>query len=99
MYELQKNRWLKHIDFAIADILTLECLYLVLVNFMISKREWNRLGVHKQVAVAIPIISILLYTAYDFHKNILRRSAMMELAAAFNYACFVSGSIRVYLYL
>lgn len=99
MYELQKNRWLKHIDFAIADILTLECLYLVLVNFMISKREWNRLGVHKQVAVAIPIISILLYTAYDFHKNILRRSAMMELAAAFNYACFVSGSILVYLYL
>ena len=51
------------------------------------------------LAVAIPIISILLYTAYDFHKNILRRSAMMELAAAFNYACFVSGSILVYLYL
>jgi hypothetical protein len=66
MYELQKNRWLKHIDFAILDILTMECLYLLLAKLLISKKEWDKLGVHKQVAVAIPVVALILYVAYVF---------------------------------
>ena len=99
MYELQKNRWLKHIDFAILDILTLECLYLVLVKLMISKKEWNKLGVHKQVAVAIPIVALILYVAYDFHKKILQRKLLMELACCFQYVSCVCGGVLIYLYL
>ena len=99
MYELQKNRWLKHIDFAILDILTLECLYLILVKLLISKKEWNKLGVHKQVAVAIPIVALILYVVYDFHKKILQRKLLMELACCFQYVSCVCGGVLIYLYL
>ncbi|MDO5702680.1 MAG: hypothetical protein Q4G47_04935, partial [Lachnospiraceae bacterium] len=74
MYQLRKNRWLKHIDFGIFDILTMECLYLVMAKIMISEKEWEKLGVHKQVAIAIPVIAVILYIAYDFHRKILYRS-------------------------
>ena len=99
MYELQKNRWLKHIDFAILDILTMECLYLLLAKLLISKKEWDKLGVHKQVAVAIPVVALILYVAYDFHRKILHRKLLMELACCIQYVSCVCGGVLIYLYL
>lgn len=99
MYQLRKNRWLKHIDFGIFDILTMECLYFVMAKIMISAKEWEKLGVHKQVAIAIPVIAVILYIAYDFHRKILYRSFLREVVCVVQYVSFLCGGILIYLYL
>ncbi len=99
MYELQKNRWMKHLDFAVLDILVLECLYFVLVKILIPRKEYESFGVHKHVALAIPVIALLLFIAYDFYKKVLHRSFVMELFSSLQYMLFLSGGILIYLYL
>ena len=35
-------------------------------KLLTAKKEWDKLGVHKQVAVAIPVVALILCAAYVF---------------------------------
>ena len=99
MYKRQKSKWMKHFDFLLLDILTLVCLYCVLVKLFISEYQIVKFGIHVKIAYCIPIICILMFAIHNFYNNILARDAFEEFVECVKYMFFHAICILFLLYI
>ena len=98
MYERAKNRWFKHFDFIILDLIVIELSYL-LVCYLRMKNNWYLFtDLYRTMRVLIVLFDIIIICTIPVHKNILKRKIHQELLEAFkNVSMLVMGMI-LYLY-
>ncbi|GHU61313.1 galactosyl transferase [Clostridia bacterium] len=96
MYEKTPNKWIKHWDFVLWDIL---CLALVCCILFIQKEIpedilWNEF---KQLFVFM-FMDIFTFSIFDDLQDILKRSWVDEIGATLNHSVFVFLFILLYLH-
>ena len=73
MYESAKNRWFKHFDFMLLDMVVIELTYL-LVCYLRMKNNWYLFtNLYRSMQVFVVLVDFIIICAIPVHKNILKR--------------------------
>ncbi|MDY2628718.1 MAG: sugar transferase [Lachnospiraceae bacterium] len=98
MYERAKNRWFKHFDFIILDLIVIELSYL-LVCFLRMKNNWYLFtDLYRTMRVLILLFDIIIICTIPIHKNILKRKVHQELLESFKNSSILVIAMILYLY-
>lgn len=98
MYKREKRSWMKHLDFTIADILSLQ------IAFVIS--YFIRLGIHNpysskpylRLAIILVLLDICVVFFMETYRGILRRNHMQELRAVVISCTSIFLGLLLYMY-
>ena len=98
MYEHKKNRWFKHFDFMVADMIVLEITYLIVCYL----RMWHQMSLftalYRNMQMYLLFFYLLQTAAIPIHKNILKRNIFQELWETLKASTVLVLSINLYLY-
>lgn len=93
-----KDRWLKHIDFAILDLIVLEACYALAYYLRKQSTEGLFDGGYKTTFMAIFFLAIMIQVIVPVHRDILKRSFEHEMRCSFEYSSMVVGSVLAVLF-
>lgn len=98
MYRREKNRWLKHFDFMVLDILCLEFAFLTAcvirngVGWPFDDDSYAKLG------IIILLLHVCVVFFLDSYKNIVKRGYLIEIKAVIKHNSAVMLCVFVYLF-
>ena len=98
MYRRGKNRWLKHFDFMVLDILCLELAFIAACiirngfGWPFDDDSYAKLG------VVILLLHVCVVFFLDSYKNIVKRGYLVEIKSAVKHDSAVMLSVFVYLF-
>ena len=98
MYRRKSERWVKHIDFMVVDIISLQ------ISFVLS--YWIRLGslnpygeqIYLNIAVILTLIDVLVSIFFESFKNVTKRGYYNEFAMMAKHVCLVLLFLSFYLF-
>lgn len=110
MYQQQKSGWIKHWDFAIMDIITLEIVFFAsyMLRYALSLWELNMWGtlsdgvngsIYNEMSVMLVVFSVIATVMIKPYSGILRRNFLQEFFAAFSFVSVVIGCALVFLFI
>lgn len=79
MYEKTKNRWFKHLDFMILDMIILELAYLLSYYIRLGKGVGVHNNLYQNMQIIVLVFDIVLMLTMKVHKNILKRKILQEI--------------------
>lgn len=99
MYERAKNRWFKHMDFMILDLVVLEITYLI-ICYLRMKNSWHLFtDLYRTMRVLVVVFDFLIICTVPVHKNILKRKLYQEYLECIKNVSILVVAMLVYLYL
>ncbi len=99
MYKRNEKSWLKHLDFAILDILILQVAYVI--AYMI-RHGWvvpYRVPIYSRLAAIIVILDVIVVLFSECYSGILKRNKFQELRAAVVHVTIVFFGVLAYIFL
>ena len=98
MYESAKNRWFKHFDFMLLDMVVIELTYL-LVCYLRMKNNWYLFtNLYRSMQVFVVLVDFIIICAIPVHKNILKRKVHQELWESMKNVSILVMALMLYLY-
>ncbi len=99
MYSRKKNRWLKHLDFILLDILSI-CIALFLA-YAIRHGLRSHYGSEEYFRIGMVMIFADLVIVFfsDSYKDVIRRGYLKEFRAAFIHLSLVMCGLLLYLFI
>ena len=79
MYEKTKNRWFKHLDFMILDMIILELAYLLSYYIRLGKGVGAHNNLYQNMQIIVLVFDIVLMLTLKVHKNMLKRKILQEI--------------------
>lgn len=99
MYSRKKNRWLKHLDFILLDMISISlALFLAYIirhgfgNGYAAAEYWR-------IGVILILIDLVIVFFRDSYKDVIRRGYLKEIGASFTHLSFVMSGLLLYLFL
>lgn len=101
MYREEKRGWMKHIDFTLMDIISLQLAYII--SYYIHTGANFRIlpysnGYYLRLAIIIIMVDICIVFFFDSYTGILRRTRVQEFKAVFIHCTLVFGAILIYMW-
>lgn len=98
MYERAKNRWFKHFDFIILDLLVIELAYLF-ACYLRMKNSWYLFtDLYRTMRVLILLLDGIIICTLPVHKNILKRKVYQEFLESIKNITVLVVAMMLYLY-
>ncbi|MDD7389312.1 MAG: sugar transferase [Lachnospiraceae bacterium] len=98
MYERAKNRWFKHFDFIILDLLVIELAYLF-ACYLRMKNSWYLFtDLYRTMRVLILLLDGIIICTIPVHKNILKRKVYQEFLESIKNITVLVVAMMLYLY-
>jgi len=96
-----RHSWIKHLDFAIMDILAIEIAYYVSIFYRITDElsYKNTEDVYKEVALFLILLTLLELACTTNYKNILKRKPVEELLSTVRHMVVISFGMILYMFL
>lgn len=98
MYKMGAHGWLKHIDFVLCDVLSLQLAY-VLAYVLRFDHGWflYRDDLYNRLALILIIVDVLTCMIFNTMHNVLKRGFYREFAATVRHALLVFAMLTIYL--
>ena len=98
MYKKPKNRWYKHLDFVVLDMILLELAYLLSYYIRIGERFHDKDNLYQNMQIIVLVFDVLIALSVNAHKNILKRKLMQEIWESVKNMTLLVVFIMAYLY-
>lgn len=98
MYKVEKNRWIKHIDFLLSDIL---CVEIAFVLAYMMKNGWaNPMNVeeYRHIAVILLFLPICISFFAEPYSGVLRRGWVKEFVQTVKDVCMLMALLFLYMF-
>lgn len=98
MYSRKKNRWLKHLDFMLLDIVSIVLSLFLSYGFrhgFASRYAWDE---YQRICGVMIVIDIVMVFFRNSYKDVIRRGYLKELRAAFTHFTLVMTGLLLYLF-
>ena len=99
MYRKRNKGWLKHLDFAVLDLMCMQiCLALAYFG---RHRELSRLyrdSVYQNVVLLLAVFEFVYLFFIDGYRDILKRGYYIELVSAVKEVCLLEMLLAFYLF-
>ena len=99
MHQREKTRWLKHLDFMVLDIVTVEIVFIVVCHIRMRVMHWNYSQVYRSTQIMLLMLAFFVVVLMPLHKNILKRGPLHELAESLRYVSILAIGMMLYHYL
>lgn len=98
MYKKRVNGWLKHYDFIIFDLLSIQIAFVLayIIRFGIANPYMNR--EYLNLAVVFELVDFFSMVAFNAYKNVLKRGWYIEFVSTLKHVCIVEGITLFYLF-
>lgn len=99
MYCKDSNKWTKHADFIILDMICLQIAYIF--AYGISGYGFNvyKITLYRNMAVFLELVDIIVIFTYGTMKNILKRGSYQNFIITMNHAVMIGALAIFYLFL
>lgn len=101
MYREEKRSWMKHIDFTLMDIISLQFAYII-SYFIHSGKGFQVLPYADQyymrLAIIIIMVDICIVFFFESYTGILRRNKWQEFKAVVIHCALIFGAILIYMW-
>ena len=98
MYSEGKRSWVKHLDFTVLDIVSLELALILAYAWRFNGGWLFKADIYERLAVILLLIDIVVVFFVEPYKGILRRNKYQEFRATLTSAVVNFGGILVYMY-
>ncbi|MCI5741414.1 MAG: sugar transferase [Lachnospiraceae bacterium] len=101
MYREEKRSWMKHIDFTIMDIISLQLAYII--SYYIHTGKSFRVlpyadSYYLRLGLIIVMVDICIVFFFESYTGILRRNRIQELQAVVIHCTLIFGAILIYMW-
>lgn len=99
MYHRLSNGWLKHADFILLDVLSLQFAFVI--SYWLRNGIYNPYGnaLYRELSIILILFAVCSSFLTENHKNILRRGYLKELKAVLEQTAYVAACEAVFLFL
>ena len=98
MYEKSKNRWFKHLDFMVLDLVLLEISYLISYYLRLHNGFKHTNDLYQNMQIIVIVFDVILMLSMQIHKNILKRSLIHEILSSVKNMSILVIAIMAYLF-
>lgn len=98
MYRRNSASWIKHIDFILLDLLTLQMSYVLAVLFTGSNSPYGT-SLYRTIAVMLEIADVTVILLGETYKNVLKRGYYKEMVSVVKQTVSLAAIIFFYLFL
>lgn len=99
MYRKDTERWLKHLDFILLDMLCLQIAYILAYGISgYGLNPYNQ-TIYRNIALVIELINLLVIFVYGTFNSVYKRGYYVEFAVTLKHAMFVVGLELLYLFM
>ncbi len=98
MYKKESNSIIKHIDFVILDMLSLQISFILSYFIFRGIQSPYRQDIYRLMAIVIELIVLLVIFVNDTFKNVLKRSNLNEFKRTIQHAVYVAAISISFLY-
>lgn len=98
MYKVEKNHWIKHIDFLLSDIL---CVEIAFVLAYMMKNGWSNLmdvEEYRHIAVILIFLPVCISFFTEPYSGVLRRGWMKEFVQTVRDVCILMALLFGYMF-
>ena len=99
MYRKDSERWLKHIDFIVLDMICLQLAYVL--AYAISGYGFNPYAIiiYRNMAVFLELADLIVIFAYGTMKNVLKRGYYRDFVVTVKHSVMVGALAVLYLFM
>ena len=97
MYKRNAQGWLKHLDFILLDLISLQLAYILGVWIRLHKWAYAT-PIYRNLGIVLILIDALLMLLLNTMHNVMRRSAAMELALTIRHCVIVLALAATYMF-
>lgn len=99
MYKKDSDRWLKHIDFIILDMICLQIAYVL--AYSISGYGFNPYAIiiYRNMAVFLELADLIVIFSYGTMKSVLKRGYYRDFVVTLNHSVIVGALAILYLFM
>lgn len=99
MYKKDSERWLKHLDFIILDMICLQVAYIL--AFAISGYGFNpyEIIIYRNMAVFIELANLIVIFMYETMKSVLKRGYYRDFSITLKHSIMVGALAILYLFM
>ena len=99
MYRKDSERWLKHIDFIVLDMICLQLAYVL--AYAISGYGFNPYAIiiYRNMAVFLELADLIVIFAYGTMKSVLKRGYYRDFVVTVNHSVMVGALAVLYLFM
>jgi exopolysaccharide biosynthesis polyprenyl glycosylphosphotransferase len=98
MYKKKYKGWLKHFDFILMDIVSLQLAFILAYNIRFGFINPYQDEEYLNLAIVYVLIDFFVAILFDSFKNVLKRSGYRELVAVVKHVVLVEGLTLFYLF-
>lgn len=98
MYKVERDRWIKHIDFLLSDIL---CVEIAFVLAYMMKNGWSNLmdvEEYRHIAVILLFLPVCISFFTEPYSGVLRRGWVKEFVQTVKDVCMLMALLFVYMF-
>ncbi|MBQ4282772.1 MAG: sugar transferase [Lachnospira sp.] len=99
MYKKRLHGWIKHIDFMLLDVLSIQIAFAIAYMVKYGLKNVYEDSFHAEIAFALCVVDILVSVGFNTFSHVLKRGYFVELFEAFKKALIVELGIAFYLFL
>ena len=99
MWTQPKDRWLKHFDFVLLDIVAALIAYGLACTLRLRQLDTAFTDIYKSTMIVIVLFVLVLDGMFSFHKDILKRSKYKEAIETLKLSTVLVTGIVIYQYL
>ena len=97
MYKKSSQSWLKHLDFILIDLASLQVAYLMAYLIWVGSKNPFVSPVYRNTAIVMGLISVAVSVFAETFKNVLKRGYYQEFVETVKHVLFVFVGTVVYL--
>ena len=99
MYRRDSGGWMKHIDFIILDVISLQAA--LILAYACSGYGWDIYTpiLYRNMAIFLGMMDLILLVCRETMRGVIRRDHFVEFIVAVKQAVFIEGSALLYLFL
>lgn len=98
MYRKEADRWFKHKDFMLLDMICLQVAFLAAFVFVDGKGgPYSRL-LYRNMAIFVELADVIVFFMFDTMKNVLKRDRLRELVITIEHSAVVGAMAVAYLF-
>ena len=99
MYRRDSGGWMKHIDFIILDVISLQAV--LILAYACSGYGWDIYTpiLYRNMAIFLGLMDLILLVCRETMRGVIRRDHFVEFIVAVKQAVLIEGSALLYLFL
>lgn len=99
MYKKNTNRWLKHLDFILLDVLSIEIAYFLIFVIRNGLHDPQKIELYIEMSIVLFLTDLVCCLLLDTYKNVLRVTHLSDLLASIKQSFFIETVLLFYYFI